>query len=76
MTKENKDLEYYRKNAEEDYLTTPISVLRYISELEAAVKWMDNERLKDQNYGCYGCKHFDNCGIRMDYGNGGCDEKE
>lgn len=29
-----KDLEYYRKNCEEDYLTTPISVLRYISELE------------------------------------------
>jgi len=26
--------------------------------------------------GCYGCKHFDNCGIRMDYGNDGCDEKE
>ena len=29
-----KDLEYYRKNAEEDYLTTPISVLRYITEME------------------------------------------
>jgi len=32
--REIKDLEYYRKNAEEDYSTTPISVLRYISELE------------------------------------------
>ena len=29
-----KDLEYWRKNAEEDYLTVPISVLRYITELE------------------------------------------
>jgi hypothetical protein len=29
-----KDLAYYRANAEEDYLQVPISVLRYISELE------------------------------------------
>lgn len=29
-----KDLKYYRENAEEDYLTTPISVLRYIGEVE------------------------------------------
>ena len=29
-----KDLEYWRLNAEEDYLHTPISVLRYIGELE------------------------------------------
>ena len=29
-----KDLEYWRKNAEEDYLRVPISVLRYIVELE------------------------------------------
>ncbi len=29
-----KDLDYFRKNAEEDYMTTPISVLRYITELE------------------------------------------
>lgn len=25
---------------------------------------------------CYGCKHFDKCGIRLDYGNDGCDDKE
>lgn len=37
MEATKKDLEYYRKNAEEDYLTTPISVLRYISEMEAAL---------------------------------------
>lgn len=33
-----KDLEFYRKNAEENYLTTPISVLRYISELEKELR--------------------------------------
>ena len=38
METTKKDLEYYRKNAEEDYLTTPISVLRYISEMEAALR--------------------------------------
>ena len=32
------DLEYYKKNAEEDYLKTPISVLRYITELEKSDK--------------------------------------
>ena len=31
-------MEYYRKNAEENYLTTPISVLRYISEMEATLR--------------------------------------
>ena len=33
-----KPLEYWKQNAEENYLTTPISVLRYISELENRVK--------------------------------------
>ena len=31
---EVKDLSYYKTNAEEDYSKVPISVLRYISELE------------------------------------------
>ncbi len=31
---ELKDLAYYKANAEEDYLAVPISVLRYISQLE------------------------------------------
>lgn len=31
---QGKDLNYWKNNAEEDYVTTPISVLRYISELE------------------------------------------
>jgi hypothetical protein len=29
-----KDLAYWRANAEEDYMKVPISVLKYISELE------------------------------------------
>ena len=33
-----KDLEYWRLNAEEDYITTPISVLRYIGELEKEIE--------------------------------------
>lgn len=32
-----KDLNYWKKNAEEDYMKVPISVLRYITELENAV---------------------------------------
>ena len=32
-----KDLEYYRLNCEENYLNTPMSVLRYISELKKEV---------------------------------------
>lgn len=33
-----KDLNYWKNNAEEDYITTPISVLRYITELEKEVE--------------------------------------
>jgi hypothetical protein len=36
MTSE-KDINYWKNNCEEDYITTPISVLRYISELEKLV---------------------------------------
>lgn len=32
-----KDLNYWKKNAEEDYLYVPISVLRYIGELEKEI---------------------------------------
>ena len=35
---EKKDLEYWRNNAEESYRNTPICVLKYIGELEEAVK--------------------------------------
>lgn len=33
---EEKTLEYWKQNAEEDYMKVPISVLRYIGELETA----------------------------------------
>lgn len=33
-----KNTEYYKNNAEEDYIKTPISVLRYITELEEKQK--------------------------------------
>ena len=33
-----KDLKYWKNNCEEDYLHTPISVLRYISELENTIE--------------------------------------
>jgi hypothetical protein len=36
MTQE-KDINYWKNNCEEDYMTTHISVLRYISELEKLV---------------------------------------
>lgn len=36
------DLEYYCKNAEEDYIKTPISVLAYISKLESALNKRKN----------------------------------
>ena len=32
-----KDLKFYRENAEENYLTTPISVLRYIGLAERRI---------------------------------------
>jgi len=38
-----KDLDYFKQNAEEDYIKTPISVLRYITELEQRL-----EELKQQ----------------------------
>lgn len=36
LTNKNKmkDLNYWKNNCEEDYINTPISVLRYITELE------------------------------------------
>jgi hypothetical protein len=34
---EDKDLKYWKENCKDDYLHTPISVLRYITELEIKV---------------------------------------
>jgi hypothetical protein len=37
-----KDLTYWKNNCEENYMTTPISVLRYISELEKSLNIGDD----------------------------------
>ena len=42
---EVKDLAYYKANAEEDYLAVPISVLRYISQLEQQEKSYSDEEV-------------------------------
>lgn len=44
-----KDLEYWKNNAEEDYMTTPISVLRYISELEKEITSKSIEEVVEAN---------------------------
>jgi hypothetical protein len=44
MTQE-KDITYWKNNCEEDYIKTPISVLRYISELEKLVASTQQETL-------------------------------
>jgi hypothetical protein len=38
MEEQSKGLEYWKNNAEDNYMTTPISVLRYIGELEKAIE--------------------------------------
>ena len=37
IKEEDKDLNYWKENCKEDYLHTPISVLRYITKLEEEV---------------------------------------
>lgn len=38
MSNDKKDLSYWKQNAEENYVTTPISVLSYISKLEKHIE--------------------------------------
>jgi hypothetical protein len=45
---EVKDLSYWKANAEEDYMKVPISVLRYISELE---KQQEQYTIEEQHVG-------------------------
>jgi hypothetical protein len=51
-----KDLNYYKNNCEEDYIKTPISVLRYITELEQALQLLQPDVIKsvcsDKNLQC------------------------
>jgi hypothetical protein len=51
--KPDKSLDYWKQNAEEDYMTTPISVMKYITELEKQqapdklqqlIEWMEGEK--------------------------------
>jgi len=42
-----KDLNYWKNNCEEDYIHTPISVLRYISELEKSFGLEEPEKVVD-----------------------------
>jgi hypothetical protein len=44
---ELKDLAYYKANAEEDYLAVPISVLRYISQLEQQENTYSEEDMRE-----------------------------
>jgi hypothetical protein len=41
-----KTVKYWRQNAEEDYLKTPISVLRYITVLEEQAKLLYEQNSK------------------------------
>ena len=43
-TYHGKTIEHWKNNAEEDYFTTPISVLKYITVLEEQVKKIDKEQ--------------------------------
>jgi hypothetical protein len=38
MSNDKQDLSYWKQNAEENYVTTPISVLSYISKLEKHIE--------------------------------------
>ena len=48
-----KDLAYYKANAEEDYLQVPISVLRYISQLEQQQGYSEEDIKHAFFSGCY-----------------------
>lgn len=59
-----KDLQYYKENAEENYLTTPISVLRYITELEQALQLQQTDVMRSNWIECKKCgliKNRDKC---------------
>ena len=40
-----KTIEHWKNNAEEDYFTTPISVLKYITVLEEQAKQMEKKQI-------------------------------
>ena len=42
-----KDLSYWKENAEENYMTTPISVLKYITELEKHIEEINKKNSEE-----------------------------
>ncbi len=57
---EVRDLAYYKANAEEDYLAVPISVLRYISQLE-----QQENRYNDMQEYAEFCVECDRSGLKL-----------
>ena len=53
-----KDLQFWKENAEEDYLKVPISVLKYISKLETELETVysieDMRGIYDKSCGLWG----------------------
>ena len=49
METQEKKLDYWKTNAEEDYLRAPISVLAYISELEKTINSSTSPRINNQS---------------------------
>ena len=47
MNDNKKDLNYWKGNAEENYMTTPISVLKYITELEKHIEKVNRKNSEE-----------------------------
>lgn len=60
METKEKDLKYYKANAEEDYITTPISVLRYITELEESAQNLVTDEVSSGVSDSHECKFYVN----------------
>lgn len=57
-----------RGRSEDDLLTL-------IGQMELALSQLIDVE-QGYQFGCNGCRYYNSCGIRMDYGNQGCDEYE
>ena len=68
---DEKSLNYCKANAEEDYLKTPISVLRYISALEKELNWynlyVDQVQMSNHRQHEYACEYADEETGEIDY---------
>ena len=61
-----KDLNYYKTNAEEDYTTTPISVLKYITELEKERVVVDTKEITVKELVTVVKRSLDPCGYDLE----------